>query len=40
MEQEAVLLALLPSVSSYSIEGTKLTLKNATGQIAMELVAY
>jgi heat shock protein HslJ len=31
MEQEAVFLALLPSVGSYSIEGTKLTLKNATG---------
>jgi len=40
MEQEAVFLALLPSVGSHSIEGTKLTLKNATGQVVMELVAY
>jgi polar amino acid transport system substrate-binding protein len=40
MEQEAAFLALLPSVGGFSIEGSSLYLKDASGQIVAELVAY
>jgi len=40
MEQETVFLALLPTIGSYSIAGSQLTLKSASGQIVAELVAY
>jgi heat shock protein HslJ len=40
MDQEAAFLALLPTIGGYSIQGTKLTLKNASGQPVAELVAY
>jgi heat shock protein HslJ len=40
MEQEAAFLELLPTVESYSIQNTKLTLKNASGKVVVELVAY
>jgi heat shock protein HslJ len=40
MEQETTFLALLPAIEGYSIAGNLLTFNNASGQIAMELVAY
>jgi polar amino acid transport system substrate-binding protein len=40
MEQEAAFLALLPAVDSFSIEGNQLILRNASGQVLAELVAY
>jgi len=40
MEQETVFLALLPTIGSYSIAGSQLTLNSASGQIVAELVAY
>ncbi|MGD8474294.1 MAG: META domain-containing protein, partial [Anaerolineae bacterium] len=40
MEQEAAFLALLPTVGGYTIEGESLYLKDASGEVVMELVAY
>jgi len=40
MEQETLFLALLPTLGSYSIAGSQLTLSNDSGQIVAELVAY
>ena len=40
MEQETVFLALLPTIGSYSIAGSQLTLNSVSGQIVVELVAY
>jgi heat shock protein HslJ len=39
MEQEAVFLALLPTVGRYAIDGARLTLQTAAGKPVMELVA-
>jgi polar amino acid transport system substrate-binding protein len=40
MEQEAAFLALLPTVGGYTIEGDSLYLKDASGEVVVELVAY
>ncbi len=40
MEQEAAFLALIPSIGSFAIEGTNLSLRDASGQALMQLVAY
>ncbi|HSR34981.1 MAG TPA: META domain-containing protein [Anaerolineae bacterium] len=40
MEQETAFVALLPTIGSYSISGSQLTLKSASGQIVVELEAY
>jgi hypothetical protein len=40
MEQETAFLALLPTIGSYSIAGSQLTLHSASGQIVLDLVGY
>ena len=40
MEQEAAFLAFLPEVGGFAIEGDSLYLKNPTGQVVAELIAY
>jgi len=40
MAQEDAFLALLPTIGSYSMTGTRLTLSSESGQIVAELVAY
>lgn len=40
MDQETAFLELLSTIGGYSIQGTKLTLKDASGKVTMELVAY
>ena len=40
MEQETNFLGLLPTIGSYSLAGSQLTLNNASGQTVAELVAY
>ena len=40
MEQETVFLALVPTIGSYSIAGSQLTLNSESGQMVLEPVAY